>query len=119
MHSRSRRVGPIAAAIAPLLFATTLFAQFGTDLGPAPTTGNSGSTGRISAIACHPTNPSLYHVGGADGGVWRSSDAGAHWQPLTDSQPTTAIGALAFDPTNPQVIYAGTGEANFANHSRY
>ncbi len=33
--------------------------------------------------------------------------------------PTTAIGALAVDPADDRVLYAGTGEANFANHSRY
>jgi photosystem II stability/assembly factor-like uncharacterized protein len=76
-------------------------------------------TGRIAALATHPSNPNIYYAGPADGGVWRSTDAGASWVALTDLLPTTAIGALALDPNDPAVIYAGTGEANFANHSRY
>jgi photosystem II stability/assembly factor-like uncharacterized protein len=33
--------------------------------------------------------------------------------------PTLEIGALALDPGDENTIYAGTGEANYANHSRY
>jgi photosystem II stability/assembly factor-like uncharacterized protein len=87
------------------------------ELGPAPTSG--AYTGRISAIACSPTDPGRYFVAGADGGVWRSLDAGTTWTALTAGLPSSAIGALTLDPQNENVIYAGTGEANFANHSRY
>ncbi len=93
-------------------------AQDWVGLGPAPLV-NGRHTGRVSAVACSPTNPNLYFVAGADGGVWRSTDAGATWTPLTDHLPTTAIGALAMDPTNDNIIYAGSGEANYANHSRF
>lgn len=88
------------------------------ELGPAPIV-NGNYTGRVSAIICSSADPNRYFVAGADGGVWRTTDGGATWTPLTDQMPTTAIGALAFDPTNENVIYAGSGEANFANHSRY
>ncbi|MBI5865930.1 MAG: hypothetical protein HZB38_15785 [Planctomycetes bacterium] len=88
------------------------------ELGPAPIT-NGQYTGRVSAIAVSPTDANLFYAAGADGGVWRTSDGGVNWTPLTDTLPTTAIGALAIDPANPQVIYAGSGEANFANHSCY
>ncbi len=105
--------------IALCVAASPAAAQVATSLGPAPATGFGGTTGRVSAIACSPTNPDRYYVAGADGGVWRTNDGGVTWTPLTDFMPTTAIGALAMDPTSEAVIYAGTGEANFANHSRY
>ncbi len=97
--------------------ASTVWAQQWTELGPAPIT--NGFTGRISSVVCSQMNSLRYYVAGADGGVWRTTDAGATWTPLTDHMPTSAIGALAIDPTNDNIIYAGTGEANFANHSRY
>jgi photosystem II stability/assembly factor-like uncharacterized protein len=109
----------------PLALATVLatahaaHAQSWTTLGPAPTSGFAGATGRVSAVIASPTNPSRYFAAGADGGVWRSTDGGTTWTALTDQLPTTAMGALAFHPTNEQIIYAGSGEANFANHSRH
>jgi photosystem II stability/assembly factor-like uncharacterized protein len=109
----------LAAAAGACLAAPDVHAQQWTHLGPAPITGFQGATGRISAVVCHPTNPDLYFVSGADGGVWRTSDGGGTWTPLTDNMPTQAIGAIAMDPTNPSILYAGTGEAVFANHSRY
>jgi photosystem II stability/assembly factor-like uncharacterized protein len=96
-----------------------IFSDQWEELGPAPIGGTQAYTGRVSAIGVSASNPELYYVGGADGGVWKSVDAGASWRPLTDHLPTTAIGAIAVDPTNDQVVYAGSGEANFANHSRY
>ena len=87
------------------------------ELGPAPIGGVFA--GRISAIAVSPTDANRYFVAGADSGVWRTVDGGSTWRPLTDHMPTTAIGALALDPSDESVLYAGTGEANYANHSRY
>ncbi|HUU98366.1 MAG TPA: hypothetical protein VM487_21750, partial [Phycisphaerae bacterium] len=88
------------------------------ELGPAPII-NGGYTGRVSAVACSPTDRNRYFAGAADGGVWRTTDGGSSWTPLTDHMPTSAMGALALDPLNENTIYAGTGEANYANHSRY
>lgn len=86
------------------------------ELGPSPISG--GYNGRVSAVVCSPTNPNKVYVGGADGGVWRTLDGGSTWKSLTDAMPTSAIGSLAIHPTNDDVVYAGTGEANYANHSR-
>ncbi len=96
-------------------------------IGPQPSTpaagslaGSSGNTsGRVEAIAIDPTDATgnTVFTGGAQGGVWRTTDGGVTWQPLTDLQPSLAMGALAIaiDPTNSadakhRVIYAATGE---------
>ncbi|CAG0951952.1 Xyloglucanase [Phycisphaerales bacterium] len=107
-----------ARLAAILVSASAALAQTWTHLGPAPISG-AGDTGRVSAIACHPTLADRYYAGGADGGVWRSDDAGVTWTSLTGDLPSSAIGAITLDPTDPDTIYVGTGEANFANHSRY
>lgn len=105
-------------AVAAALPAVPAMAQQWHELGPAPIT-NGAYTGRVSAIACSPTDANRYFVAGADGGVWRTDDGGTTWTPLTDFMPTTAIGALAIDPVDENIVYAGTGEGNHANHSRY
>ncbi len=78
-----------------------------TSLGP----GNVG--GRTRALLIHPTSPNVMYAAGVAGGVWKSTNSGALWQPLTDLMTNIAVSCLAFDPNNPNVIYAGTGEGFF------
>lgn len=66
--------------------------------------------GRVSGIAIHPRNPDILYVGGAQGGVWRSNNAGASWNPLTDNECSVAMGSIVIDPVNPDIVYAGTGD---------
>ncbi len=87
-------------------------------LGPQPIT-NGPYSGRLSSVAASRTTSGLYYAGAASGGVWRTDDGGTTWIPLTDALPGTIIGALALDPNNDDILYAGSGEANFANHSLY
>ncbi|MEQ1821761.1 MAG: hypothetical protein ABL949_04575 [Fimbriimonadaceae bacterium] len=82
-----------------------------------PHTLGAGFTGRISAIATLPTDGNTYYIGAADGGAWKTINGGATWQNLTDTLPTSSIGSIAV--ANRLVIYVGTGEANYALHSRY
>ena len=73
--------------------------------------------GRLTAAACHPTNPERIWVGAAGGGVWFSANAGQSWQPQWHAQEVLNVGALAIDPRDPDVIYCGTGEANLSADS--
>ena len=107
-----------SVAILSAALAAGAHGQVWTEHGPAPII-NGQYTGRISAVVCSPTDFQKYFVAGADGGVWRTTNGGISWTPLTGDMPTSATGALALDPTNEDVIYAGTGEGNHANHSRY
>lgn len=104
--------------IAVACIAAPALAQSWAELGPAPIS-NAGDTGRVSAIVCHPTLPDRYYVGSADGGVWRTDNGGTSWTLISAQLPTTSIGALAISPALPDTLFIGTGEANFANHSRY
>src|SRR6185369_16813336 len=66
--------------------------SFWSALGPSTVVdGSIVYAGRITSIAPHPTNSSTLFVGTAQGGVWRTIDAGLTWQALTDSQPSLAI----------------------------
>jgi photosystem II stability/assembly factor-like uncharacterized protein len=66
---------------------------------------------RIAAIAGVPGDPSTYYAGAASGGVWKTTDGGIRWQPVSDMLAVTAIGALAVAPSDPSIVWAGTGEA--------
>ena len=65
--------------------------------------------GMGAAIASPPGRPDTVYVGNM-GGLWRSTDAGAHWTNLTDGKlPRVGVGAIAIDPAHPRTIYVGTG----------
>ncbi|MHB8628202.1 MAG: WD40/YVTN/BNR-like repeat-containing protein [Aggregatilineales bacterium] len=89
-----------------------------TSLGPAPINSSLGggiSSGRIAALAIDPTtsgSTTTIYIASADGGVWKSTNNGASWLPLTDNQASLAGGAIAIDPNNHNIIYVGTGEPN-------
>jgi photosystem II stability/assembly factor-like uncharacterized protein len=76
-------------------------------LGP----GNIG--GRIRPVIFDHTDSNTIYVGGASGGIWKTTNGGAHWEPLDDFMATLAIGCMAIDPVDPNVLYAGTGEGFF------
>ena len=86
------------------------------NIGPAPMKNSAMGnvlidvSGRVKALLVHPQNGNIVYAGTAQGGVWKTTDGGSHWVPLTDDQASLAIGALAMDPTGPNTIYAGTGE---------
>src|SRR5260221_5559268 len=89
-----------------------------TPLGPAPLypngSGNPASSfsGRVTGVVVDPTNPNIVYLGAAQGGVWRSFDAGATWTSIFDNAQSLAIGALALAPSNHTILYVGTGEFN-------
>src|SRR2546423_394232 len=77
--------------------------------------GGSGLvSGRMSALA---VAGNTIYAGGADGGVWRSTDGGASWTPVFDDQGSLSTGSIAVAPDG--AIWVGTGEANtaFENYS--
>jgi hypothetical protein len=111
-----------------------------TPLGPLPlasdATGNgtvnyNQVAGRATAVAIDPADPTgnTVYIGGAQAGVWQSTNAsntpasGVTWTPLTDDQATLSIGAIAIQPGNSDptqsVILAATGEGNNSEDSYF
>ncbi len=94
-----------------------------TALGPAPipngqtTTVRTAVSGRVTAIAVHPTNPDIVYVGTAQGGVYRTINHGLAWTAIFDSANTLAIGAVTIDPNDTTRVWVGTGEGNFSGDS--
>ena len=61
--------------------------------------------GRINCISFHPTEPDIYWIGVAQGGVWKTINGGESYMPLTDDLPLMRVSDIAVDPGNPDVIY--------------
>ena len=107
-------------------------------VGPAPlasdATGDGGQdynwvSGRATSVLIDPadTSGNTVLLGGAYGGLWKSTNAGSlssnpaavTWQPLIDDQATLAVGAIALQPGNSNVILVGTGETDNSADSYY
>jgi photosystem II stability/assembly factor-like uncharacterized protein len=59
-----------------------------------------------------PSEANVYYFGATGGGVWKTTDAGSSWQPISDSQfRTGSVGAIAVADSDPNVVYVGMGEA--------
>jgi hypothetical protein len=108
--------------------ANTLSAPTWQNLGPAPTNqdvktysdpvwsnwggGIYRATGRVTAMAVDPKNAQVVYEGGADGGVWKSSDGGHTWRSVSNSLATQSIGSLAIPRKAHNTLFVGTGEPN-------
>ena len=78
--------------------------------------GNIG--GRTRVLAIDPTKPETMYTAGVSGGVWKTTNAGAHWIPLADEIANIAVNSMAMHPTDPETIYIGTGEGYFREEVR-
>ncbi|HEY6351529.1 MAG TPA: glycosyl hydrolase [Candidatus Angelobacter sp.] len=69
--------------------------------------------GRALAVTGVIGDAHTYYFGSTGGGVWKSTDGGLSWHPMTDkvTDMSPSIGAIAVAPSDPNVVYAGTGEA--------
>ncbi len=107
-----------------------------TSIGPQPSTTvifPPFISGRVTALAVNPNNVNNVYLGGADGGLWVSTDGGSNWTPLSDNPPSAtpipsvAVGAIAVDPTTCgaaptgicTTVYVGTGEDDFGGDNVY
>lgn len=66
--------------------------------------------GRVTAVTGVPSQPETFYMGVASGGVFRTTNSGRSWEPISDGQiPLGSIGAIAVADSDPNVIYVGTG----------
>jgi len=66
--------------------------------------------GRVTAVTGVPSQPTTFYMGVASGGVFRTTNNGQSWEPITDGQmPVGSIGAIAVADSDPNTIYVGTG----------
>ncbi len=87
---------PVSAeALAPLAFRT---------LGPGLV------TGRVQDVAIDPTNPRVWYVASAFGGLWKTENRGITFTPIFDNGGSFTLCCIVIDPKNSNVLWLGTGE---------
>ena len=66
--------------------------------------------GRVTTVTGVPSQPRTFYMGVASGGLFRTTDGGANWVPITDGKvPLGSTGSVAVAESNPDIIYLGTG----------
>jgi len=56
-------------------------------------------------------DPLTYYFGSVAGGVWKTTNGGNTWTPMTDKTGIMSVGAIAVAPSDSNVLYVGTGES--------
>src|SRR5690242_20488733 len=89
-----------AAAYDPTIFTSLQWRSIGPNRG-----------GRSIASAGSSSRPLEYYFGAVGGGLWKTTDGGTAWRPVTDGQiHSSSVGAVAVAESNPDVVYIGMGE---------
>jgi photosystem II stability/assembly factor-like uncharacterized protein len=72
--------------------------------------GPSLTTGRVQDIAVDPKNPSVWYIGSAAGGVWKTENRGQTFKPVFDNAGSFNISTVVVDPKDSNIVWVGTGE---------
>jgi photosystem II stability/assembly factor-like uncharacterized protein len=66
--------------------------------------------GRVTTVTGVPSQPKTFYMGVASGGLFRTTDNGATWTPITDGKvPLGSTGSVTVADSDPNIIYLGTG----------
>lgn len=77
--------------------------------------------GRVAAVTGAESQGDVYYLGGVGGGVFKTTNGGADWQPVSDGQGfgTASVGAIAVSESDPNVVYVGMGEPDIRGNVSY
>ncbi|MGH9408306.1 MAG: WD40/YVTN/BNR-like repeat-containing protein, partial [Vicinamibacterales bacterium] len=110
MKSNSWRIRILTSLFAAIVLSAVAFAQRGGPVGPQAATHpdpmkfrymGPAPAGRVASVAGVPGDPNTWYLGSASGGLWKSTDNGATFEPIFDNQDVAAIGSIAIAPTDP------------------
>ena len=71
--------------------------------------------GRVNIVHVDPSNPNTIYFGTPGGGIWKSTDAGTTWTPMSDYLPQLGVSGIAVDYSNSNTIYIATGDKDAAD----
>jgi len=86
------------------------------DLGPTSysngSNGYNGGLGRVNIVAFHPIDANTLYVGTPAGGLWKSTNGGTSWNPMSDALASIGVSGIAVDHSAPETVYILTGDGD-------
>lgn len=85
-------------------------------MGPNSTGGGYAGLGRLNCIGFHPTDNNTFYVGAAAGGVWKTTDGGSNWIPISDEIAALGISDIkvTIDGSD-EIVYIATGDRDHSD----
>jgi photosystem II stability/assembly factor-like uncharacterized protein len=106
LPSQARRAAPAAVRYDSAYFDALKYRMIGPSRG-----------GRVTAVTGVASEPRTFYMGAASGGVFKSTDAGASWLPISDGAfAVGSIGAIEVAPSDANVVYVGTGSESLRSN---
>ena len=81
--------------------------------------GPAAMGGRVTDLAVVESDPRIFYVATATGGLWKTSSGGTKFESIMGEAWTSSVGAVAVAPGNPDHVWAGMGEANARNSASW
>lgn len=73
--------------------------------------------GRVTAVTGVPSEPRTFYMGAASGGVFKTTDGGATWHPISDGAFSVgSVGAIDVAPSDAKIVYVGTGSESIRSN---
>src|ERR1051325_1471242 len=109
----SLAIALIAAFAAQSIVGSSQSASAGASAGPFDglhfrPIGPASMSGRISDLAVYEPNPSIFYVGTAHGGVWKTANGGTTFEAQFQDQGLISIGDITVSQSNPDLVWVGT-----------
>lgn len=121
------RVNPVTKEF-PEKSALEIFAAFSSDrgensssgdwitMGPDQTNGGYAGLGRLNCVGFHPTDNNTFYVGAAAGGIWKTTDGGSSWTPMSDSIAALGISDIIVqEEGGNEIVYIATGDRDHSD----
>ncbi|NOX86145.1 MAG: PKD domain-containing protein [Chlorobi bacterium] len=85
-------------------------------MGPDQTSGGYAGLGRLNCVGFSPSDNNKIYVGAAAGGVWKTTDGGSTWSPVSDSIAALGISDIVVVEKNGvETVYIGTGDRDHSD----
>ncbi len=111
-----QQVSVLKAKQTELINAPNLVTGAWSHVGPTEIVSREEGIGRVNRLGFVNSQPNTIYAATAGGGLWKTTNGGSSWQPLTDGLPNSNISDVAVNQANTNIIYILTGDGDATSY---